>query len=276
MSDIRFIIYLVITLFISLFIIIAKPEMHKQAIITDSSFEFAEIVMQPAEIKPSEVPVSVKTVPSQTQKVVTSNQGNTQRPISTVTQTTKTSAPKQQKVVNNKISQPIATPKQTTQPKQTTTKKQESASTSNKNTPAQQQPKQVKVSQENPIQNTNKILTEQEEIIAWNRWRSRLQNQTMMDTKLAAPLGTQFKFSFTVDKYGNLSNVKVWSTNPAYSDMAVRAIKPVLMSYRNKPILNFPEGTKRIITNVTGGFVISRTTEYSTPADYNDFERVRR
>ena len=73
-----------------------------------------------------------------------------------------------------------------------------------------------------------------------------------------------------------MSNVKVWSTNPVYTDLAVRVIKPILLSYNKKSILSFPEGTKRVITNVNGGFVISTNTEYSTPSDYSDYEKVKR
>ena len=98
----------------------------------------------------------------------------------------------------------------------------------------------------------------------------------MKDTDIAAPIGVAFKFSFTVDKFGNMSNIKVWSTTSEYSDMAVQRIKPVLMSYQNQPILNFPEGTKRVITNVAGGFVMSTSTDYSSPSDYSDYERVKR
>ena len=121
-----------------------------------------------------------------------------------------------------------------------------------------------------------KTLTEQEEIIAWNRWRSNLQNQVMKDSQLRAPLGTVFKFSFTVDKYGNMSNIKVWSTNPSYTGLAVSVIKPVLSSYQHKSILNFPLGTKRVITNVVGGFIISTKTIYSSPSDYSDYETVKK
>lgn len=128
---------------------------------------------------------------------------------------------------------------------------------------------------EAPI-NVIRQLTEEEEIIAWNKWRSDLQNQVMKDTQISAPIGVAFKFSFTVDKFGNLSNVKVWSTVDAYSEAGVRAIKPVLMSYQGKPILNFPLGTKRVITNVAGGFVMSTTTGYSRPSDYSDYERVKK
>lgn len=145
-------------------------------------------------------------------------------------------------------------------------------------TKKQQEPKQpAKVVQDvKPQENKPHQLTEQEEIIAWNRWRSNLQNQVMKDAPMRAPLGTVFKFSFTVDKYGNMSNIKVWSENPNYTDLAVRVIKPVLTGYAHKPILNFPEGTKRVITNVTGGYVISTRTKYSSPSDYSDYEKVKR
>lgn len=121
-----------------------------------------------------------------------------------------------------------------------------------------------------------KELSEEEEIIAWNKWRSDLQNQIMRDTKISAPIGVTFKFSFTVDKFGNMSNIKVWSETAGYSDMAINAIKPVLVSYQRQPILNFPQGTKRVITNVAGGFVMSATTGYSSPSDYSDYERIKR
>ncbi|MBR2105901.1 MAG: hypothetical protein IJ937_01395 [Treponema sp.] len=58
--------------------------------------------------------------------------------------------------------------------------------------------------------------------------------------------------------------------------MAVTAIKPVLMSYQNTPLLNFPQGTKRVITNVAGGFIMSDTTGYSSPSDYSDYERIKK
>ncbi|MBQ2645638.1 hypothetical protein IJG14_08730, partial [bacterium] len=121
-----------------------------------------------------------------------------------------------------------------------------------------------------------KVLTEQEEIIAWNKWRSDLQNKLMKDSKITAPMGTSFMFSFTVDKYGNITNLKTWSSNPSYTPMAVRIIKPLLLSYQKTYILKFPEGSKRIITNANGGFTMASATRYSSPSDYNDYERVRK
>ena len=122
-----------------------------------------------------------------------------------------------------------------------------------------------------------KVLTAQEEEIAWNRWRSNLQNQIMKDSKLPiVPNGTIFKFSFTVDKYGKLTNVKTWSTNPSYTPYAIQYIAPAIRSYQGRSILNFPLGSNRVITDVTGGWKISSTAKYSTPQDYNDIEKVTR
>lgn len=119
-------------------------------------------------------------------------------------------------------------------------------------------------------------LTQEEiEIIAWNNWRSALQNKVMRDTKLSAPIGTVFKFSFTVDREGSISNLKTWSLNSDYTPMAVRVIKPAIMSYQGQSILNFPKESKRVITNVNGGFTVWYSTGYSSPSDYSDYERVK-
>lgn len=124
---------------------------------------------------------------------------------------------------------------------------------------------------------SNKQLTaEQLEVIAWNKWRSDLQNKLMRDAKISAPIGTTFYFSFTVDKAGNISNLKTWSNNSSYTPLAVRVLKPLLLSYQKTPILNFPANSKRIITNAEGSFTMANSTRYSSPSDYNDYERIKR
>ena len=124
------------------------------------------------------------------------------------------------------------------------------------------------------VQN-NAPLTEAEEIIVWNKWRSDLQNKVMRDSRIAAPRGTVFRFSFTVNKFGQMSNLKIWSDTPGYTNYAIQALKPLLLSYQGKPILNFPARTKRITTNVEGAFAISNQDRFTTPNDYSDIERVR-
>ena len=126
-----------------------------------------------------------------------------------------------------------------------------------------------------PLPENERPLTEQEEIIIWNKWRSNLQNQIMRDTQIAAPIGTTFKFSFTVDKRGQISNLKTWAIPSSYNSIAINYLKPLILSYQGKSILNFPARTKRVITNVTGGFVISTQDRFSTPNDFQDIEKIK-
>lgn len=138
-----------------------------------------------------------------------------------------------------------------------------------------EKPKPQVVQKPKPVQvQSTPVLTEEEELIVWNKWRSDLQNKVMRDSRIAAPHGTVFRFSFTVNKFGQISNLRVWSDTPGYTNYAVQALKPLLLSYQGKPILNFPAGTKRITTNVAGGFVVSNQDRYTTPNDYSDIERV--
>lgn len=121
----------------------------------------------------------------------------------------------------------------------------------------------------------NPYMTEQEEIIAWNKWRSNIQNQIMKDSQIDyAPLGTIFLFNFVVDKYGNISNVKVQCSNPNYMDVVRNNVKPAITNLQRKPILQFPKGTQRTSTVVRGLFIIGTQDRYSTPNDYADFERI--
>lgn len=129
--------------------------------------------------------------------------------------------------------------------------------------------------------NTNKnfknhYMSEQEEIIAWSKWRSGIQNQIMKDSSIDyAPLGTLFIFTFVVDKYGNVSNVKVDCSNRNYMDVARNNVKPAILRLQKKPILNFPRGSQRTTTIVNGAFLIGTQERFSTPNDFSDYERVK-
>lgn len=242
------IILIVLVTLITAFVGVKQPTLHKQTMFSDEYHKFEEV----------ELPASNIAITTVTPKPAVQQQSMKQ-----LTQQ------KPEKVIYEQP-KPVAKP----QPTKQVTKQQAKPQTQK----VIQEPKpQPKVVQEpKPKENKPHQLTEQEEIIAWNKWRSNLQNQVMKDAPTRAPLGTVFKFSFTVDKYGNMSNIKVWSENPNYTDLAVRVIKPVLTGYAHKPILNFPQGTKRVITNVTGGYVISTRTKYSSPSDYSDYEKVKR
>lgn len=248
-----------------------KPQVQtvKTTVQTNSVQQAPKIINQNV-VKQQQVKVSNTSQPASNQKVKTTSvtTKNAQQKVQTTNKTTQKVATKTTAVTTQ------------TQKKQEPTKKEQApvVKPKVKEVPVvlqkvEQKTDVVKIV-EQPI-TKKKVLTESEEIVVWNKWHSDLQNQVMRDTKIGAPQGTVFRFSFTVDKFGNMSNIKVWSDNPVYTDLAVRVIKPILNSYQKKPILKFPEGTKRTITNAKGGFAISTKTEYSTPQMYNDVEKVK-
>lgn len=250
-----------------------KPDMHKSVIVYNSDYKLVpETVetMEKEDIKIVEVPVAPQTQTIK-KEVKTVNEPKTvkiDKPV--LVQTKTTSKP------TTKVSLPT-TKTVPVQTKQTETVQKPVIKTESKTTT---QPLPQKVSVQNDVikQNTNvatQTLTPQQEEIAWNVWRSNLQNKIMQDAKLPLlPYGVVFKFSFTVDKYGKVSNVYAYSTNQAYTPYAVQYIVPVIRSYQGKSILNFPEGSTRTVTDVKGGWKLSGNERYSTPQDYNDVERI--
>lgn len=121
-----------------------------------------------------------------------------------------------------------------------------------------------------------KVLTPKEEEIAWQIWRSNLQNKIMQDAKLPnVPQGTIFKFTFDVDRYGKVTNIHTSCTNNVqYTPYAIQYIAPVIRAYQGRSILNFPEGSKRQTTSFVGSFKVSNSSRYSTAGDYRDTERI--
>lgn len=249
----------------------------KSPIIEDNTVEISEVEIKP-QIQKNEIKDQIiKLQPQQNQ--IQQKQVKTQNQPQQKVQKTINIEPQKTKVQNKTIAQPktqnkINLPKSVQEivnsaPKENTKAVQKQPEIKKEQT--------VKTSPQQIVKDEPKtVLTEEEEIILWNKWRSDLQNQVMRDARVAAPMGTRFRFSFTVDKFGNISNLRVWSDTPYFTPLAVSSIKPVLLSYQGKNILKFPKGTKRIQTNVTGGFVISTYDKYSRPDDYADVEKIRR
>lgn len=129
------------------------------------------------------------------------------------------------------------------------------------------------LSQNNPLK--SKILQKKEETIAWNKWRSDIQNEIMDAAAIEAPLGTLFFFSFDVSQYRHVSNIKIFCTNPMFQKEAVENIKPAIENLNNKKILAFPKNTRRKSVKFDGSYMIWVSTEYSSPDNYNDFERIQ-
>ena len=273
---------LVIISFIVLTIITLKlhPDMHQPMIIEDADFKLTRISDT---LSTENIPVSSSAQkPKTTEKIVETpapdlktiqKEIETAKPVSqTETKYINTSKPKQQQT--EKRIKPETPPEDTSQIELL----EQILEQVEKETTEPETQTQPRTQRQKPAANPNfknPYMTEQEEIIAWNKWRSNLQNQIMRDSQIDyAPLGTLFLFTFVVDKYGNISNIKVECSNPNYMDIARNNVKPAIANLQKKPILNFPKGTQRTSTVVTGLFLIGTQERYSTPNDFSDYERV--
>ena len=200
-------------------------------------------------------------------KIVNNNQKIINTPPQTNSAQTKTSSVPAADV-------PVVTTKpKTTQPVQSasTTEVKPPIRVASQTTSQPQQPVSAKT-ETKPV-----VLTAAQEEIAWNKWRSNLNNQIMKDSKLPTmPNGIIFKYKFTVDKYGKISNVQTTSTTPGYTPYAIQFIAPVIRSYQGRAILNFPTGSNRTSTEVSGAWKISNSSKLSTPDDYHDIEKIKK
>ena len=274
---------LILVIVATVLICTVQPEMHKSMIVYDSDYTL--VTEQEVKTETKDVPVmEMPSAPVQKTTVV-------EKKVEPVVAATKT------QTTNVKL-QTKTTPKQITTTKQTVAKPQiqtvtKPVTTTETKPKVFQQTQKTETPKIEKTENTEKtpfsqiakneniyppkVLTQQEETIAWNRWRSALTNQIMQDTKLPPiPNGVLFQFSFNVDKYGKISNVQTGANPANYTPYAIQYIAPVIRSYQGRSILNFPEGTARTSTQVTGKWRISNTEKYSTPQDYHDVEKVIR
>ena len=251
---------ILLALIFSVGVCFVQPKMHNTFEIYDSQYEIVDNVSVVEDknaisvtpiIKEEKNIVPVKPVVQEEKKIIPSTQ-KTEQKTKTVQQpvnTKKTETKKEEKVVQKEVKK--------TQPVKETNKKVEVAK---------------------PVVTQQEIL-EREEIIAWNKWHSELQNSIMRDTKMPpVPDGTIFNFTFTVDKYGKISNIKVWSNNSGYNVYAIQYIAPVIRGYQGKSILNFLKNSQRMVTQFVGKFkiVTSGENKYSTEKDFNDSEKIRK
>ena len=124
--------------------------------------------------------------------------------------------------------------------------------------------------------NTSKLTDSRyrDELIAWNVWRSNIQNRIMDDSNVDAGYGTVFYFSFKVDKNKRISNIRVICTDFT-NYKSINAVKRAIINLDGNSILTFPKNTNRTNVEFTGGFMMADYIQYSTPDNYNDYEQVR-
>ena len=280
----------VIIAFVILTIITLKlhPDMHQPMIIEDADFKLTRISDT---LTSDSIPVSSSIQKPETTEKIVQQQPTSLKDIQKeiefqnqepTTQTNYVEVQEPTQIQKN-ISQPQQHKRSTTKQINTESPQIDKSQVELLENILAQVEKEEKAQQQTKPQNStvknnnfkNPYMTEQEEIIAWNKWRSNLQNQIMRDSKIDyAPLGTLFMFTFVVDKFGNISNIKVECSNPNYMDVARNNVKPAIANLQKKPILNFPRGTQRTSTVVTGLFLIGTQERYSTPNDFSDYERV--
>ena len=272
---------LLILLIVSTFsICVTKPDLHKNVIVYDSDYTLVteeEVKTETKEIPVMEMPVN----PVEKTTVNTKNVGQAMPDKNLISKTTKVETktnPTQTKTVKQTVSKPQM--QTVIKPVTKTVQKPVAKEVVKIEQPKVEQKVTVNPTPQSPPSRSgeasrSKVLTPQEETIAWNIWRSNLTNKIMQDTKLPnIPNGTVFQFSFTVDKYGKVTNVQTGANPANYTPYAIQYIAPVIRSYQGRSILNFPEGTARTSTQVTGKWRISNSEKFSTPQDYNDIEKV--
>lgn len=302
--------YIILFLIVTVLTIAIHPKIHKPVIMEDQTFKITEVesiqkqLEQPVTtMKPSaSTTQTVKVIQPQATTTVTSSQAPIMSDKSNwIFQQNENSKP-QQRVVY--VTQPQTQTKTKTQNIYTTQAPtphheksfEEIVNESQKNPNRQlsndetktvvrtligqqneaQRPQPQPKPQVNNHKNGNPYMTDQEEIIAWNRWRANFQNTVMQNSNgISAPLGTVFMFSCIVDKYGNISNINTWATNPEYTPVAKRSVKPAIAGLRGSSVLDFPRGTRRTSTIVAGSFIMSTSDRFASPNDYSDYERVK-
>lgn len=266
----------IVVLFVVLTILTVKihPEIHQPMLIEDADFKLVRIsdtitkdsipvmTIKPQQPTMTQEPVPVKTVEVKVQEPPVQTKNVQIKPIQLpkkeVPVQTQTPEPSQMELLQKLLNTDI----------EDTKALQENAEKLAKTIQSQPAPLQTS-------KHKNPYMTEQEELIAWNKWRSNIHNQIMKDSNAGvAPFGTMFTFSFLVDKYGNVSNVKVSCSNNFCMDIARNNLKPAISKLQRKPILNFPRGTQRTSTVVNGSFMIGSEDRFSTPSNFSDIERV--
>ena len=259
-----------------------KPDLHKNVIVYDSAYTLVteeQVKTETKDIPVMEMPAKPVEKTTVAEKRVEPKTTTSKKQTSNI-QTQTVTKPKQ--ILTQKQTAVKPKTQTVTKPVTTTIQKPVAKETIKVETPKVEQKvvtQTVPAFQTKEVKQveTPKVLTQQEETIAWNKWRSNLTNQIMQDTKMPdIPNGTIFQFSFNVDKYGKITNVQTGANPANYTPYAIQYIAPVIRSYQGRSILNFPEGTARTSTTVTGKWRISNTQKYSTPQDYNDVERIVR
>lgn len=128
-----------------------------------------------------------------------------------------------------------------------------------------------------------KVLTEYEETVVWNKWRADVCNSVTQNVNSGfasiVPEGTTFSYSFDVDKNKQISNILVKVAQGYINEKTnsgASMIKTAIQSLNGKNILTFPQGTQRTSVNVAGAIKRSKTTKNINANEFNDTEVIKK
>ena len=260
-------------LLLTIFTSATKPVMHKQFILENQNFKMKNLSQRPNDTQS----IQLFKIGDSPTKII-----HTDTPI-TIAQTDTTIIPSNiNEFVPNNFIQKMPTdnqaqnniPNTIDNSDATLQEVQKMLTPETSPTPKQEIANQDKKPSACPICDSLKDAKVRAELIAWNKWRSDIQNQIMENAYVEAPYGTLFFFSFNVDKNKRITNIKVITSNPNAKD-DIPHIKSTIISLDGKSLLEFPKGTNRKSVLFTGGFLMSDTEELSSPADYKDYEYIQ-
>lgn len=132
-----------------------------------------------------------------------------------------------------------------------------------------------------------KSLTKYEETIVWNKWKSDLHNNIHNDISYLIPdnmpLGALYKYSFVIDKNGNVSDINIKIIFPGISldgngDKALKAgtlaFEKAIRNCGKRHFKGFPKGSQRDSVKLELVVQMGFVNVYTKPGDFNDLEKV--
>ena len=115
------------------------------------------------------------------------------------------------------------------------------------------------------------------ETVAWNSWYSDISNELLSTIHLPEEEASNISsiyVKFEVDKNGNIESITTRTTPPEAFAIAEKYILPAIKNLQGKSVLKFPPKSKRETVTYTTNFKLSDKTKYTTPSDFQNYEKI--
>lgn len=291
--------FIIMLLLLMIFTSVLKPVMHKPFILSTPDFKISSLSQRPTDLQSVKmfkigdmpvnisavqtpavstktetpiIPSDIKIIPSDfIQQASIDNNGALQQTAQSVDNSDKV-LEQVEKMLNSEI-----IPQAAELEKDEKTPKNNEDETPDLKPDTNQQEENVQESDQDlscPVCNRLNNPKIRSELIAWNIWRSEVQNKIMQTASVEAPYGTMFFFTFKVDNNRRITNIKVISNRP-HMERDIKSVESTISDLNGDSILTFPNRSNRKSVNVAGGFLLADHEQLSTPADFKDFEYIQ-